>query len=72
MGVDLRTQYQPPPPPPVVLRDPDPPTVEPSWNPLEFADSLENYVIENLGTPFRLHTQDALLEAMREQHPWAP
>ena len=57
----------------LTLKDPAPPQAPRfTWNPIEMAKRLAAYAREKLERPFQLHLGDSLLQALQQQHPWAP
>ncbi len=56
----------------ITLRDPAPPQAPRfTWNPVEMARRLAQYAKEKVERPIQLHLGDSLLQALRQQHPWA-
>jgi len=55
------------------LNDPAPPQAPKwTWNPVEMAKRVAQYAKEKLERPIQLHLGDSLLQALQQQHPWAP
>lgn len=56
---------------PILLKDPKPPKLQPTWNPVEMGRRLVQFEKDTAMRPFQLHGSDSVIAALDQQKPWA-